>query len=255
MIIISQPGGGSTSRRVQFSLNRLGSSNALACDCAWLTNLPSTLEKIRERFGSSEEEPEAENLVEREPNPLKGEVFSHLGLTISELVDAISQERGISSVDVSRGLYRAQEDDRVNIVDPAPPRSIIGFFSPLYNAWFWLVLVSVGLMIFSIFLTPQIYPLYYLRIGAGAIFLLIVPGYTMIEALYPRAHDLEKLERFGLSVGLSLAVVPIVGLVLNYTPWGIRLNPALVALSILTLVFAVVAVYRKYGYWHLTRSA
>jgi hypothetical protein len=224
-------------------------------DGAWLTDLPSILDKIRDRLGSSEEEPEVEEEVdEREPNPLEGDVVSGAGLEVGELVDKISRERGVDFVDASRGLYRALEDGRVRLVDPSPPRSVLGFFSPVYSAWFLLVVGFVGLMIFSIYLMPQLYPLNYLRIGAGAIFVLYVPGYTLIEALYSRRDELERLERFGLSVGLSLAVVPLVGLVLNYTPWGIRLDPALVALSLLTLALAVVAVYRKYGYWRLARG-
>jgi uncharacterized membrane protein len=38
----------------------------------------------------------------------------------------------------------------------------------------------------------------------------------LIEALYPRKEDLESLERLTLSIGLSLAVVPLIGLFLNY---------------------------------------
>jgi uncharacterized membrane protein len=82
-----------------------------------------------------------------------------------------------------------------------------------------------------------------------------MPGYALFEVLYPGARDFERLERFGMSVGLSLAVDPLVGLVLNYTPWGIRLESALVSLSLLTLALAVIAVYRKYGYWRLAHGA
>jgi uncharacterized membrane protein len=55
-----------------------------------------------------------------------------------------------------------------------------------------------------------------------------------------------------LSVGLSIALVPLVGLVLNYTPWGIRLDPSLMSLILLVLVLGVMGVYRKYGYWIMT---
>jgi len=44
---------------------------------------------------------------------------------------------------------------------------------------------------------------------------------------------------------LSLALIPLVGLGLNYTPWGIRLNPLLASLTLLALGFSVVGAYRK----------
>lgn len=65
---------------------------------------------------------------------------------------------------------------------------------------------------------------------------LFFPGYALIAALYPRHADLDGIERLALSLGLSLAVVPLIGLVLNYTPWGIRLTPIVV--SLITFVVA-----------------
>lgn len=221
-----------------------------------MNDLPSILDLIRDRPDSSEEESEVEEETEvREPNPLEDDIVSCSGLEVSEIVSKISRERDVDFVDISRCLYQTLNNGRVKFVDPSPPNSVFGFFSPIYCTWFWLLCVFVGLLIGSIYLMPQVYPFNYLRIGTGAIFLLFMPGYALFEVLYPGARDFERLERFGMSVGLSLAVVPMVGLVLNYTPWGIRLESALVSLSLLTLALAVVAVYRKYDYWRLAHGA
>ena len=50
-----------------------------------------------------------------------------------------------------------------------------------------------------------------------------------------------------MSIGLSLALVPLAGLLLNYSPWGIRVVPVTLSLLALTLVFAVAAVMRDYS--------
>lgn len=206
--------------------------------------------------GSQEEdEPEVEEVEEREPNPLEGDVLAGVGQDVGVLVDRLSSEKGVKVEEAARGVCRAVEDGRVRLVDSSPPSGLLGYFSSLYSLWFWLVAGFTGLVMFSIYLMPQVYPLIYLRYAAGAIFILYVPGYTLIEALYPKADELERLERFALDVGLSLAVVPLVGLVLNYTPWGIRLDPIFASLSLLTVVLGVAGVYRKYGYWLLSRRA
>ncbi len=57
---------------------------------------------------------------------------------------------------------------------------------------------------------------------------------------------MDTIERIALSFGMSLALVPIVGLILNYTPWGIRLTPITLSLLALTIVFATAAVLREY---------
>jgi len=87
----------------------------------------------------------------------------------------------------------------------------------------------------------------------GTLYVLFLPGYVIVEALYPRERDLKPLERVALSIGLSLAVVPLVGLVLNYTPWGIRLWPVVISLATLTIGVAVVAVKRKFDTLKLSR--
>jgi len=84
-----------------------------------------------------------------------------------------------------------------------------------------------------------------LRVAMGVPFVLLFPGYVLVCALFPKKADLEGVERLALSIGLSLAVVPIIGLALNYTPWGIRLFPILLSLFIFVLLLSVVAAFRR----------
>jgi len=86
-----------------------------------------------------------------------------------------------------------------------------------------------------------------LRIALGLAFVLFFPGYTLIAALFPKKGSLGGVERLALSFGLSIAVVPLIGLVLNYTPWGIRLYPILVSLMAFILAMCGVAWHRRRG--------
>jgi len=72
-----------------------------------------------------------------------------------------------------------------------------------------------------------------------------LPGYSLIAALFPRRDDLDGIERIALSFGLSIAVVPLLGLGLNYTQYGIRLVPILAVLSVFTVSLAVIAGVRR----------
>lgn len=83
------------------------------------------------------------------------------------------------------------------------------------------------------------------RIILGLPFLLFFPGYTLVAALFPKKESLSGLERVALSFGLSIAVVPLIGLVLNFTPWGIRLYPILISLAVFVLATSVTARYRR----------
>ena len=105
-----------------------------------------------------------------------------------------------------------------------------------------------------------------LRVVFGLPLVLFVPGYALIAALFPEAgtadagptrdgtdgtaaalsdRGIDGIERVALSFGLSIAVVPLLGLVLNFTPWGIRLVPIMVAVSGVTIAMTALAASRR----------
>lgn len=102
-----------------------------------------------------------------------------------------------------------------------------------------------------------------LRIVFGLPFVLFIPGYAFIAALFPEAGDtpvedtetddlsqfqsgIDGIERVALSFGTSIAIVPLLGLVLNFTPWGIRLVPVLLTVSAFTILATGVAATRRW---------
>lgn len=84
-----------------------------------------------------------------------------------------------------------------------------------------------------------------LRVALGALFVLFFPGYVLVSMLFPKKSPFDGLERVALACGMSLAVVPFIGLLLNYTTFGVRLEP--IAFSILGFVIggAFLAFYRR----------
>jgi len=75
--------------------------------------------------------------------------------------------------------------------------------------------------------------------------ILFLPGYCLIAALFPQDRDIDLAERIALSIGLSITIVPLISLALNFTPFGIRLDPILISLTIFSLVMILVARYRR----------
>jgi len=86
----------------------------------------------------------------------------------------------------------------------------------------------------------------FIRSILGLILILFIPGYSLIAALFPKKMDLDGIERAALSFGLSVAVTPLIGLALNYTPWGIRLTPILMSLSAFTIIMVFIALIRRW---------
>jgi len=82
-----------------------------------------------------------------------------------------------------------------------------------------------------------------IRIIVGIPYVLFFSGYAIIAALFPRKDDLKTIERIAISVGLSLAVIPLTGLLLNYI-WEIKLTSLFVILTALIAVMSTISWYR-----------
>jgi len=108
------------------------------------------------------------------------------------------------------------------------------------NDLIWILILTALLAVVILLLPDSA-----LRVILGLPFLLFFPGYTLIAALFPKKSDLDGIERVALSFGLSIAVVPLLGLALNYTPWGIRLYPVLITVIAFILAMCIVTWVRR----------
>ncbi len=105
-----------------------------------------------------------------------------------------------------------------------------------------LINVTAILLILIIAFFPTGIPL---RVILGLPLLLFFPGYTLGAAVFPAKNALDNILRVALSFATSVVVVPTIGLILVYTPWGLSLYPILVSLTIFIVVTSLVAWYRR----------
>ena len=64
-------------------------------------------------------------------------------------------------------------------------------------------------------------------------------------ALRPDGDGIDGIERVALSFGTSIAIVPLIGLILNFTPFGIRLVPIMISLLLFCAVATGLAARRR----------
>jgi len=130
-----------------------------------------------------------------------------------------------------------------------PPQDLnfIDLITSLFRKYF-----PADLLIIAIWLILSISTIYLpllnsspLRIIFALPLVLFIPGYCLIAALFPGKEDIDGIERIALSFGLSIAIVPLIGLGLNYTPWGIRLDPIVISIVLFTCVMIIIAIIRR----------
>lgn len=86
-----------------------------------------------------------------------------------------------------------------------------------------------------------------IRYVLGFSIVMFMPGYAFISALYPGKADIGGIERAAYSVGLSIVLVPMIGLLLNYTPAGITLTSMSACLVLFTVVCTMLANALRHG--------
>jgi hypothetical protein len=183
---------------------------------------------------------------------------------VQQLVDQVQALSSKSKQEILYRIMQLQQEEKIRLKPPQTPtlekfRSYLGSHHAL---WYWVTMTLIIATAIVVFTVPEdAFPLVYVRYVLGTVFILWLPGYAFIKALFPQtlpfaralAHslrtterNLDTIERVALSLGMSIALVPIIGLLLNYTPWGIRLTPIVLSLTAFTIIFATAAIVREH---------
>jgi hypothetical protein len=168
--------------------------------------------------------------------------------TIEELSRLISSYPDYDEAEFISTIREMKAHGSINLLEPALEiDSIWDYILPSpASAWFWVTLVVVLLAASVIVQAPTGYPFVGLRWLLGLVFSLYLPGFALLRLLYPKGSELDPIERFVLSVGVSLAVVPLAGLVLYYSSLGLDLFAITSFLALFTLLAAIGAAVRGY---------
>lgn len=86
-----------------------------------------------------------------------------------------------------------------------------------------------------------------LRIVLGLPFIVFIPGHILVSALFPTKkteRGLDVVERVALGIGLSLVIVALIGIGLNYTPIGIQPISSSFLLLLFIICVGAIAIYR-----------
>jgi len=167
--------------------------------------------------------------------------------TVEQLIKLVQSKHPIPRQKILDAIIKLQNQGKITLKQPKAQFdfTITEYIVSPKAYWYWTIIaLSIATTILVFTIPENAYPIVYARHILGSIFVLGLPGYSLIKALFP-TKELDNIERTALSIGMSLALVPITGLLLNYTPWGIRLTPVTLSLLALTITFATAALIRE----------
>ena len=105
----------------------------------------------------------------------------------------------------------------------------------------WSIIVGSLLLMGAILLLPNSI----LPILLGIPFIIFFSGYSILLVLFPALKDLNIVERVAISFGLSIALFPVVGIGLNLSEIGAKLSSILLIISVITVVFGFIGLFRR----------
>ncbi len=167
---------------------------------------------------------------------------------VKDLIQLVQEQTSGNLEDIIKEIKNMRQKGIIALEEPiTPSKSFSDFLSSKKSLWFWVTIGLTLLAFISILFFPEIgMPLAYLRYAFGFVLAIFLPGYCLVETLFPRKKSMDAIERFTFSVGLSFAVTALVGLFLGFTPFGLTLTTALLALGSIVIVLAFLALSRKF---------
>ena len=174
--------------------------------------------------------------------------------SLRQLLTFVKNKSNSSEEELFLIVQDLEDNEEIQFNEVVFHQSISSFAFSSQALWFWIVLFLAIFAFFSVFVIPaDSGVLIYARNFFGLIFVWYLPGYSLFKIIFPigvpvktSSKALDIIERIVLSLSLSLAVTPMVGLVLYYTPWGLNLVVVTLSLFVVTVVFATSAVLREY---------
>ena len=176
--------------------------------------------------------------------------------SVQQLVQLVKAETSQPEEEILAQITQLQNKGIIKLKgSPRPPSQTLSSYLRKPGAyWYWTTItLAVVTALCVLTIAEDAYPLAYIRYILGLIFILFLPGYGLAKALFPKhtpfktsSRGLDSAARIALSIGLSLAIVPLVTMFLDYTPLGVRLTPILLSVLAVTLVSATIGVAREH---------
>ena len=174
--------------------------------------------------------------------------------SVKQLTTMLKESLNLEEKVILESVLKLQAEGIIKLENQTiQSRSLATYLKTGEALWYWVTISAAAITAALVFtISENVYPWAYARNLFGVTFVLFLPGYASVKALFPvnaplkvSTKDLEAIERIGLSIGMSIALVSIVGLLLYYSPFGLDLTAIVMSLLALTLIVATAAVLRS----------
>jgi hypothetical protein len=162
--------------------------------------------------------------------------------SIAELITLVQKEFHYSDKEILNRIVTLQNEGKIALKkEPVAITKLSTYLASRKALWYWATLAFTAVTAALVLEAPEsVSAIADIRIIFGTFFVLLMPGYVLVRALFP-ARRPDAVERMGLSIGLSMALVSLDAFILNFTPWKITLSSIVGTLALLIIILATCA--------------
>ncbi|EMR74193.1 Protein of unknown function (DUF1616) [Thaumarchaeota archaeon SCGC AB-539-E09] len=168
--------------------------------------------------------------------------------SVETLVTIMEEKSSYSKVEIIDAVILLKDEDKISLSlegDTEKPRFLTFIFSET-SYWYWgIVVVSIMSLFVTHFISENNYPMIYIRYVFGFIFVIFIPGYSLVRLTYLN-YKLPYLTQILYSVCLSIFIVMIIGLVLNFTNYGLQQKIIIYAILGISFSLSLITLIRSF---------
>ncbi|MBD3189729.1 MAG: DUF1616 domain-containing protein [Candidatus Heimdallarchaeota archaeon] len=168
--------------------------------------------------------------------------------TIRELVKIMEEKYDAPEELVLEILRKKEVDQDLTLQEPQPeptalPTTIKNYLfqKNYFSIEFWITIGTIVLVLILTLVNVQEGVFFYIRYIVVTFFMLILSGWTFTAVIFPELDSkLRFLERAATAIGMSIVVLVLDGLFLNYT-FGLNLIAISLSLTFLSLLCVIIS--------------
>jgi NADH:ubiquinone oxidoreductase subunit 6 (subunit J) len=175
-------------------------------------------------------------------------VAMHKSFGVKDLVVELQHtySESLSVEEIQNAVKKLESEKKITLLEPGTKGHFFNYVIRSYNGLsLWLTTAATCLIIALVFLLPNIEPWSYMRMITGAVFVLFIPGNALVQLLFGH-RNMEQTEQMVLSVGLSIALICIIGLMLKYILSALTVESAVISIGMLSITTSAVANYSHF---------
>jgi hypothetical protein len=175
-------------------------------------------------------------------------ISTHKSCSVKDLVFELQHtcSESLSIEEIQSAVKKLESEKKITLLGPGTKAHFFDYITRSYNGLpLWLTAAATCLIMAIVFLLPNTEPWSYMRMITGAVFVLFIPGNALVQLLF--AHrNIEQTEQMVLSVGLSIAIISIIGLMLKYILFALTVELAIISIGMLSITLSAVANYSHF---------